>query len=185
MGASLLSVPSEVLQKIALFAVVGSPLGPPKELHSLSLTCRATRDHLSPQSAIRMYYVIFSSKFDARGPVYRLGADVVREYAPLEMRRRFSAIQIFKRRQFEHPGLTEALWIAYLMVEDSDTSQKNVKQLLSAGVPAFLDCYLRRHLRNTSADNKGWPVLTEQISLAIALSWTLASQRKLTLLAAI
>ncbi|PPQ95781.1 hypothetical protein CVT26_015921 [Gymnopilus dilepis] len=177
MAISFLDVPSEVLRKIALFAVLASPLGAPKELRSLLLTCRAMSHHLSPPNAVRLYFVIFASKFDARGPLYRLGVDVVREHAALEMRRRFSAIQIFKRRQLDDPALTEALWIAYLMVEDSDTSQKNVKQLLSAGVPTFLDRYLRFNLKDGPTDSKGWPVLTEQLSLAIALSWTLASQR--------
>ncbi|KDR78266.1 hypothetical protein GALMADRAFT_65132 [Galerina marginata CBS 339.88] len=177
MATTIADIPSEILQKIALFATVGSPLGPPKELLNLLLTCRTFRDCLSAENAGELYYVVFSSKFDARGPLYRLSPTVVREHAPLEMRRRFSAIKIFKRRLFDHPRLTEALWVAYLMVEDSDTSQKNVKQLLSAGVPSFLDLLLRRRLYEGSADNQGWPIMNERISLAIALSWTLASQR--------
>ncbi|KAF8970671.1 hypothetical protein BDZ97DRAFT_1902010 [Flammula alnicola] len=177
MATSIVDIPAEVLQKIAHFATLGSPLGPPKELYNCLLTCRTFNISLSPKNAGELYHVIFAQKFDILGPVYRLGSAVVREHAPHEMRRRFRAIQIFKSRSLDHPDLTDALWIAYLMVEDSDTSQKNVKQLLRAGLPSFLDRYLRHRLYEGASDNDGWPVLNEQKSLAIALSWTLASQR--------
>ncbi|KAF9555741.1 hypothetical protein CPC08DRAFT_765718 [Agrocybe pediades] len=179
MATTILDIPPEVFQKIILYATLGSPLGPPKELFSCLLTCHTFRHRLAPDHAGELYSVIFSQKFDVRGPLFRLGEAVVRENAPLEMRRRFSAIQVFKERALDHPCLTEALWIAYLMVEDSDTSQKNVKQLLRAGVPAFLDMFLRAKLYVGSVDG-GWPVLTEATTLALALSWTLASQRVLS-----
>jgi len=172
------AIPPEILQKIAFYATLGSALGAPTELYNCLLTCRTFRDVLSPQNARELYFLIFAKRFDARGPIYRLGPSVVRENAALEMRRRFSAIQIFKRRLLDHPELTEALWIAYLMVEDADTSQTNVKQLLHAGLPSFLDHYLRRRLYDGAAENGTWPILTEENSLAIALSWTLASQSK-------
>lgn len=176
MSCTIFDTPPEVFHKIALFATLASPLGPPKELYNLMLVCRLFWERLLPKNASQLYYIIFAQKFDARGPIYRLSPQVVHEHAPLEMRRRFTAIQIFKRRVFDHPNLTEALWIAYLMVEDSDTSQKNVKQLLRVGTPTFLDLYLRSRMYHGSDDNNGWPIMDENISLAIALSWTLASQ---------
>jgi len=172
----IVDFPPEILQKIVLYATLGSPLGPPNELYNCLLTCRAFRDDLCPQNAGELYFVLFTKKFDARGPIYRLGPSVVRENAALEMRRRFSALQIFKRRLLDHPELTEALWIAYLMVEDSDTSQTNIKQLLYVSLPTFLSLYLRQRLYDGSSGI--WPTLTAENSLAIALSWTLASQSK-------
>lgn len=179
MPISIIDVPPEILQKIVLYATLGFPLGPPTELYNCLLTCRTFRDVLSPQNASQLYFVIFSKKFDARGPIYRLGPSVVREHAALEMQRRFAAIQIFKRRLLDHPELTEALWIAYLMVEDSDTSQTNIKQLLHACLPSFLSLYLRQRLYGGGSPEEGtWPTLNVENSLAIALSWTLASQSK-------
>jgi hypothetical protein len=178
MPIPIIDIPPEILQKIALYATLGSALGPPTELYNCLLTCRTFRDVLSPQNARELYFDIFAKRFDARGPIYRLGPSVVREHAALEMRRRFSAIRIFKRRVLDHPELTEALWVAYLMVQDADTSQTNVKQLLFAGLPSFLDLYLRRRLYGGAAENGTWPTLTVKNSLAIALSWTLASQSK-------
>ncbi|CAA7262022.1 unnamed protein product [Cyclocybe aegerita] len=179
MGSSILitDMPQELLQKIALYATLGSPLGPPKELYNLLLTCRLFRDTLSPKNASELYAFIFAQKFDARAPSLRLGAASVREQAPFEMRRRFEFIRIFRQRNIHHPDLTQALWTAYTMVEDSDTSQKNMKQLLRAGMVDFLDLYLRERLyEGAKESNDGWPVLNEQNSLAIALSWTLSSQ---------
>ncbi|PPQ80352.1 hypothetical protein CVT25_003635 [Psilocybe cyanescens] len=177
MPCNIFQVPLEVFHRIALFATLASPLGPPKELLNCMLVCRTFWERLLPKNASQLYYVIFAQKFDARGPIYRLGKDIIHEHAPLEMRRRFDAIHIFKKRMFDHPGLTEALWIAYLMVEDSDTSQKNIKQLLRVGTPIFLDSYLRSRMYDGSVNNNGWPTIDENISLAIALSWTLASPR--------
>lgn len=173
---SILDFPQEILQHIVLCTVLDSPLGrPPKDLCSCLLTCRAFYNTLSPKNASEIYLFVFSQQFDKAGPVYRLGESVVREHASLEIRRRFRAIQVFQSRSVYHPDLTEALWIAYLMVEDSDTSQKNIKQLLRAQLPSFLDCYLRDRLYEDGELNEGFPVITEQNSLAIALSWTLAS----------
>jgi len=176
MAVSIFDIPHELFQKITLLATSGSPIGPPKELYNCLLTCRTFWERLSPPYAGELYYIIFSQKFDVHGPCFRLSHTVVRENVALEMRRRFSAIQIFKKRALNDPGLTEALWIAYLMVEDSDTSQKNIKQLLSAGVPAFLDIFLRSYFLDGAASIDGWPVLNEASSLAIALYWTIASQ---------
>lgn len=204
MTLSLLHLPAEVLQHIAFYVTLVTPLGPPKELINCMLTCRTLNNVLSPPVAGELYYLIFAHKFDVRAPQYRLGADVVREHAHAEMRRRFLAIQLFKSQpslpamqssanasggtvtQLTSMNLTEALWIAYVMVEDADTKQKNVKQLLNVGLPAFLAGYLRERLYVpydpsskgvvADGDESLWPVLDETISLATALAWTLASQ---------
>ncbi|KAF9054106.1 hypothetical protein BJ165DRAFT_1522674 [Panaeolus papilionaceus] len=178
MVISLIDIPQELLQKIVLSATLSTLLGPPKDLRSLMMTCRAFRDLLSPHNSSEIYNLIFAYKFDALAPVYRLGQTTVRENSALEMRRRFSALQTFKAkgRILDDSSLTEAFWVAYLMVEDSDASQKNVKQLLHAGLPGFLDVYLRDHLHEGAEANDGWPMMSVKSSLAIALSWALTSQ---------
>ncbi|PPR05093.1 hypothetical protein CVT24_010080 [Panaeolus cyanescens] len=178
MAISLIDIPQELLHKIALYATLSTVLGPPKELVNLTMTCRTLRDLLSPHNARDIYNLVFIHKFDALAPVHRLGQTAVRENAALEIRRRFSAMQTFKAkdRTVDDASLTEAFWVAYLMVEDSDTSQKNVKQLLHAGLPSFLDLYLRKSLHEGAESNDGWPVMSVKSSLAVALSWALTSQ---------
>jgi len=177
MGCSVVDIPQEVLQKIILLSALDSSLEPPSELYSCLLTCRHFHRVLSPLCAGELYWTLFSQKFDSRAPTLRLSPTLARENAPLELRRRFSALKMIKNLDLDNGSLTEVLWIAHTMVEESDTSQKNVKQLLRVGLPSFLDLYLYRRLYE-GADNGGWPVLNEQNSLAIALSWTLASQSK-------
>ena len=166
----ILEIPQEILQKIALYAIDDSPLGPPRELHSLLLTCKTFNKYLSPQNASELYISVFGQQFDSLAPQCRLGHQVVRENTALELSRRFSAFQISKNPSFDDHSLTEALWIAYLMVEDQDT--RNIQQLVRAGFPAFLDSYLLNHLYD---DGNGWPVMSELNSLALALAWYLAS----------
>lgn len=168
----ILDIPQEILQKIALYAIDDSPLGPPRELHSLLLTCKTFNKYLSPQNASELYFSVFSQQFDVLAPQCRLGHQAARENTALELSRRFSALRIFRNPLSDDHSLTEALWIAYLMVEDQDTSQKNIQQLIRAGFPAFLDSYLLDHLYD---DENGWPVMSEQNSLALALAWYLAS----------
>lgn len=172
--STVLEIPQEILQRIAFYAIHGAPLGPPKELHSLLLTCKTFKSYLSPQNASELHCSVFGQQFDALAPQCRLGQPMARENTALELSRRFSALQISKSSFNDH-SLTEAFWIAYLMVEDQDTSRKNVQQLVRAGFPAFLDSYLLNHLYDGSAENNGWPVLTERNSLALALAWNLAS----------
>lgn len=173
----ILDMPQEILQKIALYAIDDSPLGPPRELHSLLLTCKTFEKYLSPQNASELYFSVFGQQFDSLAPQYRLGHQVARENTALELSRRFSALQVSKKPSFDDDSLTEALWIAYLMVEDQDMSQKNIQQLVRAGFPAFLDSYLLDHLYD-DGEKKGWPVMSEQNSLALALAWYLASDSK-------
>ena len=176
----ILEMPQEILQKIALYAIDDSPLGPPRELHSLLLTCKTFKKYLSPENASELYSSVFGQQFDSLAPQCRLGHQVTRENTALELSRRFSAFRVSRKPSFDDHSLTEALWIAYLMVEDQDTSQKNIQQLVRAGFPAFLDSYLLNHLYDddSTAEKKGWPVLSEQNSLALALAWNLASDSK-------
>lgn len=169
----ILEVPQEILQKIALYAIDDSPLGPPRDLRSLLLTCKTFNKYLSPQNASELYVSAFDQQFDSLAPQCRLGHQVARENTALELSRRFSAFRISGKPSFDDHSLTEALWIAYLMVEDQDT--RNIQQLVRAGFPAFLDSYLLNHLYD---DGNGWPVMSEQNSLALALAWYLASDSK-------
>lgn len=164
----------EVLQKILIHATATSPIGPPKEWFNLLLTCRHFRDCLSCNSG-ELFSTMFAQRFDIVAPVRRLGESVVRKSAKLEMRRRFDAMKIFRRRRLDDASLTEAFWIAFLMWEDSDMGQKNIKQLLNAGLPSFLDLFLRERLYLGADANNGWPVANERNSLAMALLWLTAS----------
>lgn len=172
MPRSILDAPLEVLQKIVQYASLASPLGPPTELASLLLTCRSLHIMIYPNCG-DFYLNIFAQKFDINGPISRLGYGTVRDHAQLELHRRFSALKLFKEEHVDHPELTEALWIAYVMLSDCED---NSRQLLWAGLPSFLGVFIRKHLYRGADSNHGWPILNPRNSLALALSWLLCSR---------
>lgn len=175
MLAHLFDASPEILQKIAHFAILSTPRGPPRDFYSLSLVCRASNRILSISSA-QLYTDIFFHNFDPQLPKHRLSKSVFQENAKKELERRFTALKTFSRGNLDDPDLTEAFWIAYLMLEDSGASQKNFQQLIGAGLRVFLDRFLRNRLYDGSKENNGWPLPSEKNSLAIALFWLSSSQ---------
>jgi hypothetical protein len=171
MSASLLDAPPEILQKIVLFAGTDTPVGPPTELHCLLLTCKTSHRFLTLNSS-DPYTQILEQKFDIEGPMGLLG-NSLQESSNVELRRRFTALQCFKRGRVDDPFLQQAFWIAYLMMRDD--RGLNSRQLHWAGLPTLLEMCLPKYLQG-SAQNNGWPLENELNSLAIALSWLLSSQ---------
>jgi hypothetical protein len=175
MFASLFDAPPEILRRIALFVTLATPLGPPRELCNLSQLCRSAHRILSQDSA-EFYACILTQKFDSRVVVQRLGKSTLQDSAKVELQRRFAALDIFRKGRLDDPFLTEAFWIAYIMLEESSPSMKNVKQLLWADLPAFLDSFFQKRLYEGSTTNNGWPLPNVKNSLATALFWLLSSR---------
>ena len=67
------SIPHELLENIALFAVTSDPLGPPRELVPLLLVNRRMHAALSSTSNPHLHARIFAAKFDTAALVRRLG----------------------------------------------------------------------------------------------------------------
>lgn len=172
MLVSLLDAPPEVLQKIVLFAGRDTPLGPPGELYCLLLTCRTLHCFLTLNSS-KLYARIFAQKFDIKVPANRLG-NALQDHANVELRRRFTALQCFRRGRVDDEFLPQAFWIAYFMMLENEGL--NSMQLRWAGLPTLVNRFLQRHLHEGSVQNNGWPVENETNSLAIALLWLLSSQ---------
>ncbi|KAF9458703.1 hypothetical protein BDZ94DRAFT_75155 [Collybia nuda] len=180
MLAHLFDASPEILQKIAFFAILSTPRGPPRDLYNLCLVCRASNRILSISNA-QLYSDTFTHNFDHHAPKRRLGRQAFRENVKRELQRRFTTLKVFRRGNFDDPHLTEALWVAYLMLEDSGASQKNFQQLIGFGLRKFLDDFLRSRLYDGSQDNNGWPLPNEKNSLAIALFWLSSSQSSVSI----
>jgi len=67
------SIPQEVLENIAFYAVASNPLGPPRELPPLLLVNRRLHAALSSASNPHLHSRIFAAKFDAAALIRRLG----------------------------------------------------------------------------------------------------------------
>jgi hypothetical protein len=83
------SIPQEVLENIAFYAVESNPLGPPRELAPLLFVNRRLNAALSSASNPHLHSRIFACKFDTAALVRRLGpgAATARKLAA-ELRRR-------------------------------------------------------------------------------------------------
>jgi len=83
------SIPQEVLENIAFYAVASNPIGPPRELAPLLLINRRLNAALSSASNPHLHSRIFACKFDSAALVRRLGsgAATARKLAA-ELRRR-------------------------------------------------------------------------------------------------
>ena len=68
------SIPQEVLENIAFYAVASNPVGPPRELAPLLLVNRRLNAALSGASNPHLHSRIFSCKFDTAALVRRLGS---------------------------------------------------------------------------------------------------------------
>jgi len=89
MPISFDSIPQEVLENIAFYAVASDPLGPPRELAPLLLVNRRLHVALSSASNPHLHSRIFACKFDTAALARRLGpgAATARKLAA-ELRRR-------------------------------------------------------------------------------------------------
>lgn len=152
------SIPLEVIENIAFFAVASNPLGPPRELTPLLLLNR--RSHASLSNP-HLYARIFSTKFDTTALMRRLGppggaAATTAPKLAAELRRRFVQLGRLRARigctvggsslagegegviEMRMRALHEMLWTAYLMMLENDG--KNERQLREY---ARLDGWLR------------------------------------------
>lgn len=175
MPASFLGAPPEIIHKIVLFTVLESSVGPPGELYSLLLTCRALHRCLSLHACSSLYAQIFSRKFDSESLERRFGIGRLSpHHTKLELRRRFNALRCFRKGFVEEECLQEAFFIAFLMMLEDDG--QNARQLRWAGLPFILLTFLRQRLYKGSEKNDGWPVDNEKNSLVVALLWMMTSR---------
>lgn len=191
------SIPPEVLENIAFFAVASSPLGPPRELLALQLVSRRLYTSLSSTFNPHLHARIFAVKFDTAALVRRLGLGAGR--APklaAELRRRCVQLKRLRARigctvgalaagrSGSGGGMTEEavralhemLWTAYLMMLENDGM--NERQLREY---ARLDLWLRAYwfaedgascARLAIRDN-AWPPNNDLSAVTMWLFWFL------------
>lgn len=178
MPASFLQLPYETLEEIILAALSESPLGPPKLLHSLLLTCRDLYDIVVNRVHPTFYGRLFIQRFDLSAPHRRLGIqEALPTHLKCELQVQCAVLRCFRKvlaeESYDHPQLLDAFRTAYLMLLSDDG--KNAAQLRWAELPALVYAFLRHRLFPVGGENSGWPAENEINSLALALFWLLTS----------
>lgn len=181
--SSFPNVPQEVLEHIAFFAATDEFLGPPRGLLPLLLLNRTLHNALSVESNPHLYARIFAHKYDVTPTLRRMGVDALPADAMAEELQRRSVALKRLRGRTDSTGtpspqqLTELLWIAYLMVLESDG--RNEQQLREY---AQMDQWLKEFwfapdgasgAMHTVKTVDRWPEDSERISLALWLFWFL------------
>lgn len=178
----LVSYYPSVIDDIAFYLAVDPFLGPPVNLFSLLLTCRALNNHLSIANNSALYARIFRAKFDCGAIERRLSSGWTS--APClahELRSRFIALQHIKHGNPSHRLDREALWKAYLMLLEDDG--RNACQLYAwANLPDFvLAAVALKTFPSSTNTVHSTPHLSdpEGVSLAVWLLWMTSSKGKL------
>lgn len=164
----ILTLPSEVLEFIALELVLLNPVGPPR-ISAFAQTCKAVRRVLCPDN-LSLYGRIFKTTFDTTAPARRYGPHILRsENLKSQLFHNWRALKHI--RASDYRTLETDFWTCYLLLLEDDG--KNCQQVLWAGVPDLADKFVRTGLHDGSVN---WPADSTINSLALWIMWMTLDQ---------
>ncbi len=167
---SLLAIPQEILERVALHLALANQTGPPVNLIALLGTCKYVRHALSSSD---LYAKIFRGMFDEDAPRRRLG--------PRALHSRFLASQLktycIALRRIRHgdifaPDVEDVLRTAFILLTENDG--KNRAQLEWANTYGFVKNFVRHRLWHDLRN--GWPRDTPLHSLVLWVMWCMTDQ---------
>lgn len=164
----LCSIPLVILENIAHETTLIDPFGPPSTLIPLLLTCRHIHNALSFKSCSHLYARIFRSRFDYRAASRRFGIRAT--YSPTlakQLKKYCITLKRFRRGDINSDTLQDDFYLAFFMMSENDG--RNYVQLQWAGLPAFVDRFVRQRLWDDRESSNGWPAENRINSLALWL----------------
>lgn len=146
MTSPLETIPSEVLERIAIYAASSSIFDWPVEVSYL-MQSRALHSALSIRSAPHVYAEIFASKFDISAPNRRYRH--TSSFRAAELVNRYRLLKRCKRRDVSPTDLMQDLLTALWMFLESDGL--NERQLRNVDFPNFMLQVARAQLKGVTA----------------------------------
>lgn len=170
-SSAFCKLPAVILESIGLEVTVVDPLGPPKDLIALLLTCKHIYHVLAFDNNRHLYARIFSCKFDTRAAYRRFGARAAYTSNLAHQLKVYSAcLKRIRHGDIHAPSLTKDLWISFFMMVESDG--KNEAQLIEwARLHTFVDRLVRERLWEGRENHNGWPAESNLNALALWLMW--------------
>jgi hypothetical protein len=168
----LLRLPNELLHQCSYHLLALSPLGPPRDLLTLALTCST------------LNIVVSSTAFKAKicRLMFDVGAVARRLFNPRdtdladELHRCCDILKVI--RKADPQFLDSTLCASYFLMLSNDG--KNYAQLEHAGLDAYVDMYVRNNLWEGRETNQGWPLENSfDNSCALWLMWMTLTKQKL------
>lgn len=174
MSSPILRLPLELLEKIVL-DLHDDPTSPPSACLPLLLTSKHFYNALSFTSNNHLYACMFRRSFDQSAPARRLG-HLAAPGLSTQLRANYDAIKCVRHRNIRADNLLQTFWTCFSMLLENDG--RNRCQLDAAGLPDFVDGFVRERLYENSID--GWPAENELNSLALWLLWLTSTEGTLS-----
>ncbi|KAI6030999.1 hypothetical protein EDC04DRAFT_2605262 [Pisolithus marmoratus] len=169
----LLALPFELIERVAVHLTDADGI---QALLPLLLTCRDLYRILGVHTNHHIFASHFASHYDLSSASRRLGpqAAKTRSYASQLLRYSHALARI--RSGNIHAGdIVHTFWTSFLMLVEDDG--KNRASLEAAGLPDFVDRFVREHLYD--GHRNGWPADTAVNSLALWLLWLTTTEDRL------
>ena len=165
----LLRLPNELIHQCSFHLLAQSPLGPPRDLLTLALTCRTFN------------LAVTSISFKARicRLMFDVGAIARRLFNPRdtdladELHRCCNVLKAI--RKADPILLDDTLSASYFLMLSNDG--KNYAQLEHAGLDAYVDNFVRSKLWEGRGTNQGWPLDNFDNAHALWLMWMTLTKR--------
>lgn len=167
---SLLSLPDELLHLCSFHLLAHKPLGPPSDLITLALVCRAFNNAVSSHTfRARICRFMFDTGAVSRRLFHPRDSDLADE-----LHRCCNLLKAIRRADLEESE-EETLIEAYILMLSNDG--KNYAQLEHAGLDAYLDKYINTRLWSGRETNQGWPLDNIDNASALWLMWMTMTKR--------
>ncbi|KAI0326393.1 hypothetical protein GY45DRAFT_1374008 [Cubamyces sp. BRFM 1775] len=170
------ALPLNVLEGVAEDLASFDPLNSPRDLLSLSSTCRYLYGALSVTHNVHLYARIFCAQFDCRAARHRLprnalySAGLAYQYVAYSI-----ALNNIRRGNIDSPTLLHDLWRAFTLCLENDG--KNAVHLEHVGLHDYVESYIYNYLWEERSS--GWPTEDITNSLALWLYWYTLSEERL------
>ncbi|KIJ66590.1 hypothetical protein HYDPIDRAFT_26924 [Hydnomerulius pinastri MD-312] len=171
----LCRLPLEILEDVTS-ELLDDPYSSPSAILSLLLTCKQIYQLLGVRVNKHLYARIYGTRFDRSAASRRLGE--LGSNSPGLSFQLFAycrALRCIRRGDIYAHDILPTFWSCFSMMMENDG--KNRCQLEVAGLPDFVDRFVRERLHEGSED--GWPAESEVNSLAMWLLWFTSTEERL------
>lgn len=174
-SSPLCDLPSEILENIAFHLLDNDPSSPTSVIIPLLHTCKRINSVLGFNHNSHLYSRLFRSRFDHAASARRLGTRAhVSLHLAYQLAWYSSAISCIRRGNIYDKGVLDAFWACFALLTEND--EKNRPLLDAAGLPDFVDDFIRRRLYEDSPSSNRWPKESPINSLALWLLWYTSTQ---------
>ncbi|KAI0713110.1 hypothetical protein C8T65DRAFT_717820 [Cerioporus squamosus] len=164
-------LPHDLILAIAFQLATVDPLGPPRHLPPLLLTCRYIADILASHRKA-LYACIFRATFDTAAALRRFGPNRLTNSAlAFQLVKQTLALKRLRHGNLDSENLLSDLWTAYLMFLENDG--RNYRHLVDyARIDSLVDHYMETRLwAHRMHSGTGWPLDITPNALVVWMLW--------------